>query len=226
MPLIVSGGDGTLFLHLQQLRPPYPEVVIVPKGRGNALARDLAREPAPVAIDLLEARVQPASGAIYTRLCASSISFGYPTTVTRRALWFRRLRRLSYAAASLFTLPAGLDISIAFDDAPAATRRLTGVLVNNTRHVGGFVALPRASCSDGLADCMELSAGFVPQLAHHLSAMSGLHIYCPTRITQFRHAVLSPSVPQPLMLDGELLPPAARVEIRVLPAALRCSVAR
>ncbi len=225
MPLIVSGGDGTLFHHLQKLRPPYPEIVIVPKGRGNALARDLAPLPQPVAIDLLQVRVQPASGAPFTRLCASSVSFGYPTTVTRRALWFHRLRRLSYAAASLVTLPARREISIAFDGAPAVTRHLTGVLVNNTRHVGGFVAFPHASCHDGLADCMELASSFLPQLAHHLSAMSGLHLYRPARITQFRRAILAPSAPSPLMLDGELLPPATRVEIQVIPAALRCSTA-
>ena len=43
MPLIVSGGDGTLFHLLQHLRPPFPEIAIAPKGRENALSFHSAR---------------------------------------------------------------------------------------------------------------------------------------------------------------------------------------
>lgn len=223
MPLIVSGGDGTLFHLLQHLRPPFPEIAIVPKGRGNALARDLMPSRGPVDIDLLEVRVTPASGSGFTCYCASSVSFGYPTAVTRRSLAFRRLRRLSYAAATAVTAPRFESLTLSLDDEHPRTRPLAGVLVNNTRHVGGFVALPQASCSDGLADCMELSAGYVSQMAHNLAAMAGSSLWMPARVTRFRTAALIPDTPSELMLDGELFPAVSGIEIRVLPAALRCS---
>lgn len=226
MPLIVSGGDGTLFHLLQLLRPPFPEIAIVPSGRGNALARDLMSAADPVGIDLLEVRVTPHSSPSFTCYCASSVSFGYPTAATRRSLSFRRLRRFSYAAATACTVPRLEPLTISLDSEPDRTLSLAGVLVNNTRHVGGFVALPDASCSDGFADCMELSAGYLSQMAHNLSAIAGTRLWLPARVTRFRTAVLTPDRPRELMLDGELFPAAARVEIRVLPAALRCSCLR
>lgn len=226
MPLIVSGGDGTLFHLLQSLRPPFPEIAIVPSGRGNALARDLLSAHGPTAVDLLEVRVTPASAPAFTCYCASSVSFGYPTTVTRRSLAFRRLRRYSYAAATAVTVPRLAPFTLCLDGAAERTLPLAGVLVNNTRHVGGFVALPQASCSDGFADCMELSSGYLSQMAHNLSAMAGSNLWMPVRVTRFRTAVLTPHRPAELMLDGELFPNVARAGIRLLPAALPCACLR
>jgi len=223
-PFVVSGGDGTLFHLLQKLRPPFPTIAIVPKGRGNALARDLRALLPPVAIDLMQVEVQPTNSAPFRCLCASSVSFGYPTIVTRRALAFRRLRRLSYAAASTVTVPRRQVFQIQYDQEPLQTRTLTGVLINNTRHVGGFVALPDASCHDGLVDAMELRSNFVSQMAHHLSAMSNLNCWTPARIRQIGAATLRPESPQELMLDGELFPNVAAITLRVLPAALPCLV--
>lgn len=85
------------------------------------------------------------------------------------------------------------------------------------------MALPGASCSDGLADCLELSAGYLSQMAHNLSSMCGANLWMPARVTRIRTAAIAPLTPRELMLDGELFPAVARVEIRVVPAALRCS---
>jgi diacylglycerol kinase family enzyme len=226
MPLIVSGGDGTLFHLLQHLRPPFPDIAIVPAGRGNALARDLLSAPEPVAVDVLEAAVTPAAQIPFTAWCLSSVAFGYPVTVTRRSLALRRLHRLSYAAASVITRPRRQTFSLSLNGEPALTRSLTGILVNNTRHIGGFVAIPSASCSDGFADCMELSSLYLSQMAHHLSAISRADCYAPARVTRIQAAVITPPQPQELMLDGELIPAIARIDPRLSPAAIRCSVLR
>lgn len=221
-PFVVSGGDGTLFHLLQNLRPPFPTIAIIPSGRGNALARDLRAFPHPVAIDLMQVDVEPAGAPPFRCLCASSVSFGYPTVVTRRALAFRRLRRLSYAAASAVTIPRRQLFQIQYNHETFQTQSLTGVLINNTRHVGGFVALPHASCHDGLVDAMQLHSGFLSQMAHHFSAMSHLNFWTPARLRQISQAVIRPESPQELMLDGELFPNVAAVNLRVLPAALSC----
>jgi diacylglycerol kinase family enzyme len=102
------------------------------------------------------------------------------------------------------------------------TKTLTGVLINNTRHVGGFVAFPRASCHDGRVEAMELSSGYLAQMAHHLSAMSRADLYTPARITPITQAAIRPPHPQELMLDGELFPEVAAISMRVRPAAICC----
>ncbi|HEY3439198.1 MAG TPA: diacylglycerol kinase family protein [Paludibaculum sp.] len=224
--LVVSGGDGAIFYLLQTLQPPYPNLAIRPAGRGNALARDLRAIPAnaarPVAIDLMEVEIEPVEGEPYTRLCASSVSFGFPTTVTRTSLRFRTLRRLSYAAACCVTIPQQQFFKIQYDGGMFETKTLTGVLINNTRHVGGFVAFPHGSCHDGHVEAMELRSGYLGQIAHNLSSMSRADLYTPARITPITQAAVRPERPQELMLDGELIPAVKAVHLRVRPAAIGC----
>lgn len=222
MALIVTGGDGALHYELQKLRAPFPEVVLVPKGRGNALARDLRQLPAPAAVDLLEVEITPARGAPYRRLCGSSVSFGYATQVTRLAERFRPLRRLSYAAASSVAWPRAQEFQIRYDGHPFESRRLTGVLINNTRHVGGFVGFPRASCQDGLADVMETRSGYAAQVLHNLTSMLRIHVWCPARMLQAGEAEIHASSPQELMLDGELLDEVNAIKLKVWPGAIHC----
>lgn len=220
--LVVSGGDGAIFYLLQTLQPPYPTLAIRPAGRGNALARDLRAIAGPVTVDLMEVEIEPVDGEPYTRLCASSVSFGFPTTVTRTSLRFRSLRRLSYAAACGATIPRQQSIQIQYDGAMFETKTLTGVLINNTRHVGGFVAFPGASCHDGRVDAMELRSGYLGQIVHNLSSMSRADLYTPARITPVTQAAIRPEHPQELMLDGELFPAVQGIQMRVRPAAIAC----
>ncbi len=100
------------------------------------------------------------------------------------------------------------------------------MLVNNTRYSGDFEALPGASSSDGLAECLELASGCFRQMAHNLSVISGLHCYSPARVRQIRRARIAPLQPAELMIDGELLGPVSAVELDVLPAALRVRIGR
>ena len=220
--LVVSGGDGAIFHLLQTLRPPYPTLAIRPGGRGNALARDLRACTAPVAIDLMEVEVEPVDAEPYTRLCTSSISFGYPTTVTHTSHHFLSLRRFSYAAATCVTIPARQKLQMQYDGAMFETKPLTGVLINNTRHVGGFVAIPEASCHDGVVESMELNSSYFSQMAHNLSSMTRAGLFNPARITPITQAAMRPAHPQELMLDGELFPAIAAIRMRVRPAAIFC----
>lgn len=224
-PICVAGGDGTLFHLLCRFSPPWPPVVLVPKGRGNALARDvgLGRE---ACVDALHVRAMRPSGGLLECYSLSSVGLGYPATVTRRAVLLRFLRRFSYAGAALFTLPQWNEYEISLDGGPARFGRLRGVLVNNTRYTGGFEALPGASSSDGHAECLELTAGYFPQMAHNLSVITGLHCYAPVRMRRLRRARIVPAAPMELMIDGELLGAVASVEVEVVPQALQIRVQR
>lgn len=217
--LTIAGGDGTLFHLLCRLSPPWPPLVLVPQGRGNALARDVGAGQRAVVDALLVAAARP-TGEMVQCYSLSSVGLGYPSVVTRRAFPLRFLRRLSYAAASLFTRPQWHEFRISVGAEPPRSARLRGVLVNNTRFTGGFEALPRASSRDGVAELLELTAGWLRQLAHNLSVMTGLHCYESARVTAVRRCRITPQHAMELMIDGELLGPVSSVEIEVIPAAL------
>lgn len=226
--LHVNGGDGALFRAINA--PDYngQAVVLTPRGRGNALARDLRRRGTPnefAAIDLIETRITPARGGEFVRLCASSVAFGYPSHVTHKAERLRLLRRLSYAAAGLLTAPCPIDIEIGYDGARPGPRRLRGILVNNTRHVGGFTAIREAQVDDGFADALELDAGYLSQTLHNLSEVTGLGLWRPARHVQFRTAWIRVAEPSLLMLDGELVDEVIAVRLTVRPQLLSVRLA-
>ncbi len=221
--LRISGGDGALFHAINA--PDYrgQPIELTPNGRGNALARDLARREDAgsfIAIDLIETTIHPATDSPYVRLCASSVAFGYPSEVTRTADRLRILGRLSYAAAGLLTLPKTIHLEIAYDGSSAVSKDLKGILVNNTRHVGGFTAIREAQLDDGLVDVLELNAGYFSQTAHNSSEVTGLGIWRPARHVQFSEATVRAEEPLLLMLDGELVPGIVGVDVKLLPRAL------
>jgi diacylglycerol kinase family enzyme len=226
--LRITGGDGALFRAINA--PDYrgQPIELTPAGRGNALARDLARRPdagSLIEIDLIETTIHPASGDSHVRLCASSVAFGYPSEVTRTAERLRVLGRLSYAAAGLLTAPRTIRLEVAYDGAQPESKLIRGILINNTRHVGGFTAVREAQVDDGLIDALELDAGYVSQTAHNLSEVTGLGVWRPARHVQFSTATVRAEVPLLLMLDGEMIPGIATVSLKVLPRALKIRLA-
>ncbi len=222
--LYISGGDGALFHAINAKDYRGQSIVLTPDGRGNALARDLARRADSssfIDIDLIETTIHPALGDSYVRLCASSAAFGYPSEVTRKADSLRLLGRLSYAAAGLLTLPQTIRLKISYDGEPPESKRIRGILINNTCHVGGFTAIREAQVDDGLIDVLEFYAGYVSQTAHNLSEVTGAGLWRPARHIQIRRATVRTEGPSLLMLDGELVAGVVAVELKVLPKALR-----
>jgi diacylglycerol kinase family enzyme len=226
--LIVVGGDGTLREVLNGIDLRRQTLAIVPTGRGNSLARDLGLYPAArglralasgrtLAIDLMEVGFEDAAGGLHRSLSASIVAVGYPAAVTAGAAGrFLFLGRYGYAAAAAFLPPVKTAMYISGD---AACAQLTGFIASNTQHLANFMALPRASCRDGLFDVMELRATYFAQLAHNLSALSSLGFYNPVEPRQTAEISVRLERPQPLMIDGELHPDVAAFQIRLLPSA-------
>lgn len=223
--LVVRGGDGALFHAINSPAFTGQLVHLIPSGRGNALARHLnlfGREQLePVEIDTMEVHATFAGGREQTFRCASSVGLGYPSDVTRIAERLRPLRRLSYAGAGLFCNPRRSGYEVCWNGVPPVKQHLTGVLVNNTRYVGGFEALPDSSLQDGLADVLALGAGYISQLAHNLSAITKTRLWMPATHLQTSSAVLRTQTPCELMLDGELTSGVIEVRVNVRPRGLR-----
>ena len=234
--LVAAGGDGTLHEVLQTMDLGRQRVALIPAGRGNSLARDLGLLRRPLddllhwqplrPIDLMEVTLTPASGAPFRRIAASTVALGYAARVVRRARRLRRLGPASYAAAALGILPVRFPLTLEVDQQPARPLRLTGLIVNNTRHIANFHSAPAASCTDGLFEVMELDRRLPLQMLHNLSALSGRAFYEPYRLHHAQTLRVQLHSPAEAMIDGELLPSIVALEIRILPAALHLNSAR
>lgn len=232
--VVVVGGDGTLFEILKGIDRKEQRIALIPAGRGNSLARDLAllhrRDLLDVIhweqarfIDLMAVYVTTADGVQSRHLSASTVALGYPAAVTLRARKLAMLGRMSYAAAAAATLPVHFGACIQYEYEAPREVWLSGFIANNTRHVANFQAFRLASCSDGLFETMEMDAGLAKQTLHNLSALLGTGAYEPYTPMQARNAKIQLDTPQNLMIDGELFPHAVSVDIRILPSALVCN---
>lgn len=229
--IVVVGGDGTLFQAIQGMDRGRQRLAIVPAGRGNSLARDL-KVPAtlpdlsfakePDIIDLMEVVFDTAAGP-ERRLAASTVAVGYPVAIAQRAgRRFRFLGRQSYVMSAAMTRPAPFYASVLYDDANYSEGRLTGFIVNNTRHIANFLAFPRANCRDGLLDAMQLNRGFLDQTLHNISALTQSFSYQPSLPVSTTKVRLQTTEPRTLLVDGELYLMASRLEVRVITGSLAC----
>jgi len=228
--VIVVGGDGTLLEVLNGLDLGRHTVAVIPTGRGNSLARDLGLYPLarafaalaaghPLPVDLMEVTFHDSEGRRHQSLSASTVAAGYPAAVARSAgNGLSRFGKYSYAVAAALLRPAPTRMIVSGH--PALP--LTGFVANNTRHMANFVAVPAASCRDGLFDVLQLRAGYFAQAAHNLSAFSRLGFYHPVPPHQSAAISVHLESPQHLMIDGELYPAITAFQIRLLPAALHC----
>lgn len=234
--LVVAGGDGTLNEVLNGLRNQSRILALLPVGTGNSLARDLGLRDWKKAvqliqaefhkpIDLMEVSFTDRTGRLRTRVSASTVALGYPAAATDTAnRRFKPLGRFCYPVASAYEVFHKRCFTARLSSGPGnrEAKRLTGLIVNNTRHVGNFLAFPTARLSDGRFDIMELNAGAAKQLAHNLSILSKSYLYQPAPIYPASSLAIHLTSPQDLMIDGELYPAIASLEIQTLPRALRC----
>lgn len=232
--LIVIGGDGTVCEVLNGMDLEHLSLAVIPAGHGNCLARDLGVDTVETAIgavrnenlqplDLLDAQVTYGDRRRQRRLCASTIAAGYVTQVVAtgrgRLAW---LGSAAYAAAAMVTRPERLGLGATID---GHSRRRTGIVINNTRHLANFRGLPDADVHDGKLDVMELDAGWWRQLLHNSAVLAGCRCFGPRRLTQVREVNVTFDEPCTVMLDGELWPRVAQLAVACRPGAVRCAVA-
>lgn len=226
------GGDGTLLEVLAGITLGGPSLAIIPAGRGNCMALDLGVDTVPRAlqaiangsafdIDLMAIDATFADGRRDTYHAASTVAVGYVADAVRRAEQFAVLGRYAYAAATVVTRPRFFMLETCVGDGSPSRRRLSGIIINNSRHLANFLAFPRASLSDRRIDMLELNVGWTAQMLHNVALLSRSYFYNPGKESQAEEFHVRLLAPDWLMIDGELIDGVAKFSVRCDPAALR-----
>jgi len=231
--IVVLGGDGTVLGALNGMDLPRQRLAVVPMGRGNSLARALRLYPVSAglaalrngrvrAIDLMDVTFTDASGAATRLLAASTIALGYPVSVVKLAgARFRALGPYGYAAAAAVAPPRPISVELASDGGAASGRRLTGLIVNNTRFLANFAGFPLARPDDGRFEVMQLRAGRWSQNLHNLSVLTRLHAYEPADVSQAGRLRVALETPEDLMVDGEVFTSVCDVRVELRPRCVQ-----
>lgn len=231
--IVVVGGDGTIMEVIAGMQRDRQQLAAIPTGRGNCLARDLGvktvadglqalRDGSDTVIDLMQTNIRFYDDRQADYLSASTIAIGYVVSVVDRASAFRAAGPYGYALATLLTPPRSFSCQLGLEDRDAGDRTCTGIVINNTVNLANFPAFKDAQLQDGLADVLILSVGWLRQMLHNLSLLTGLEIYEAGERSQARHVSLEMASPQTLMIDGQLLPNVTALSVECLPEALRC----
>lgn len=231
--IVVVGGDGTIFEVIGGMDREHQHLAVIPTGRGNCLARDLGirrvtdgfrvlRDGADKQIDLMQASATLSDGSRATYLSASTIALGYVVSVVDRASDFRSAGPYGYALATLVTRPSTFSCRLAIADRVIDALSCTGIVINNTVHLANFAAFADARMQDGLMDVLVLDVGWIRQTIHNLSILSTMKLYDPGDRSQSDSVRVSMSLPQTLMIDGQLYAGVTDLSVVCLPATLRC----
>jgi diacylglycerol kinase (ATP) len=232
--LVAVGGDGTVSEVLTGMDRGRQLLAVVPAGTGNCLAKDLGHFDVPASIealrnrrarsvDLIEARWQLEDGQSGVRWLGSTAGLGYVVDVARLAKKrFARLAGHAYALASAFVVPSTRSLFMSIDGGPEAAVQLTGILANNTGHIGNALAFPGASLADGMLDVFSLERAWPRQCLHNLQMVTGWPIRGVPAPWRARRLRLRCSQPEVAMLDGELIGGIRELELACHPAAATC----
>ena len=235
--LAVFGGDGTVAEVVNGMDLDRQRLLLLAGGTGNGLARDLgltsldmaftaARGNRSRSLDLIYATFR-AQSQNHSRLMISTASIGYAAEVVVLAnRYFKRMGSWCYPLAA--TLQAArqssFPIKVSIDGNVFVERRLSNVMINNTRHAGNFSAFRQSDLTDGRAEVLMARAGFAGQFLHNLAVLSRTYFYRTATEITARSLSLALSAPRRLMIDGELWENILEVHFEVLPGKLNCVV--
>jgi diacylglycerol kinase (ATP) len=232
--LVAVGGDGTVAEVLTGMDCQSQRLAVIPAGTGNCLAFELglrATEAAldaigrgrPRRIDIMRAVLRHGDGSSTHRCLASTAGMGYATEVALLAKQrFSQFRGHAYAAAAGFVRPRLRDVRISSDGNAEVCMQLTGLLINNTRHVGNARTFPAARLDDGLLDCFQFRCGWLKQCLHDLQMVTGIPLYGTPQPCQFKTIRIQFAAPETVVLDGDPFECVREMEIGCQPAALDC----
>ncbi len=233
--IVAVGGDGTVRSLLPALVGTGRSLGVIPLGRGNDLAaalgwragdlgRAVARLSQPVgALDVLRVRVSDE-----THYSLNGVGMGFDAQVTARAAGMPRVLGGfgQYACGALASVAGlrsvGLEVTADGETVFCGESFLSAVM-NGSQYGGGFRISPRSRVDDGLANVLVgqrvSRLALLPLMARvlrgrHLGHSRVVHV-------QARYVTLCWAEPMPLHLDGDLVPAVERLEVEVLPGALR-----
>ena len=235
--VVVAGGDGTVHALLPALVARRLHLGLLPAGTGNDLARALglahlnwrealarASHAPATAIDLGEVDTAESGPQWFM----SSLTAGFDAAIAIRAgaapRWLRGQPRYLWATLAevrrLRVYPLRVEADgVLLHEGPL----LFASSLNTPTYGSGMPAAPGARLDDGRLQLLRVGAfGRLGALATMPLLLSGWHLRHP-RITlqAYRRLHLCSPTPVPLAVDGEPLPAATEIHVRVKPGALK-----
>jgi diacylglycerol kinase (ATP) len=230
-PLVIVGGDGTLFEALNGMVKAgrFMPVAQIPVGSGNSFIKDLGIESVEDGLRALSGgktrpvdvgRVRSAAGEYHF---VNLVGAGFVANVASRAVSFKLFGDASYTIGVLLELLVMRAVPLRLTaDGRESVRDALFIEVCNSRKTGGdMIMAPSAEVDDGLFDVVIARAmnrrtllKLFPQI------FTGEHVKSPL-VETFRCSRLSMSfdVPQKVTPDGEIVG-TTPLDIEVVPRAL------
>lgn len=235
--VLVAGGDGTVHQLLPALVERRLQLALLPGGTGNDLARALGLARLGWREALAHAQQAPARamdlGELTTpgqapRLFMSSLTAGFDAAIAIRAQasprWLRGQPHYLWATLSEISRLRVYPLRIEADGAQLHDGPMLFASSLNTATYGsGMPAAPGARIDDGALELLRVGAfGRLGALLMMPLLLSGQHLRHPrVALGRFQSLRLTSPAPVPLALDGEPLPSAGEMHVRVRPALLQ-----
>jgi diacylglycerol kinase (ATP) len=244
--VVLIGGDGTLHHMLPAVMRGQHSLGLVPFGSGNDTARALGLLGMSVESALQHALQADAhvvdigfisledEANTYTPIpFISSMAAGFDAAIALRAhqspKWLIGLPRYLYATLLQIKALKRNQVSMQIDEVHISEAPVLFSSVLNTPTYGsGMPAVPQASIDDGKLNVLIVGEfGRLGALLMLPRLLAGKHLSHPrVQSHAFERLVIESHTPLPLAADGEPLPAAKRVQVRVAKAALGCVVKR
>lgn len=234
--VIVAGGDGTVHQLLPSLLARGHELALLPSGTGNDLARALGLAGLGWRDALAHALTAPArrmdlgelvADGAEPRVFMSSLCAGFDAAIGARALrapaWLRGMPRYLWATLAEVHQLRSYRLRLRVDGQQLPEGELLfASSLNTPSYASGMPVAPGARMDDGVLRLVRVGRfGRLGALATMPLLLSGQHLRHP-RITlhAFRELAMLSDHPLPLALDGEPVPSARALTVRVRPGAL------
>ena len=234
--IVLVGGDGTLHQMLPALLARELELGLIPAGSGDDSARAFGLHGWPWPKALAYAMSAPAaaidvgevSTAQETRPFVSSLGVGFDAAVAQRALqgpaWLRGMPRYLLATLREVAHLRRYRLRLSLDGQPLHDgEALFASTLNTPSYGGGMLAAPRAAIDDGRLDLLLVGRfDRVGTLLMLPRLLLGRHLGHPeVQYRGFTRLCIEGEGALPLAADGETMAAASRIEVRVLPRALK-----
>ena len=232
--VFVCGGDGTVRSVLAGMTGSDASVAVLPAGTGNLLAMNLGLPDDPaqgvrLAVDhgrrLLDLGV--VDGEVFAVM--AGIGFDAAMMQSTSAKLKARIGSPAYVFSAVKHLfDRSMSVTVRVDDGPAVSRRARTVLVGNVgRLQGGIRLLPEAEPDSGVLEVAILAPR---HLGHWIALAWGVLLRRPSvarmEVLRGKRITITSDRVQPRELDGDVIAPAASLDVSVRPGAVWLCVAQ
>ena len=235
MLVIAWGGDGTINEVGAALIGTEAMLGVVPAGSGNGLAAALAlpRDPLIAISAAFDGAIRTIDAGIMAgRPFFNVAGVGFDAHIARLFNERKRGSRGKWPYISIGVREgcryAGTEYRISLDGRERRVRALLIVFANGREFGSGARIAPQAELDDGLLDATVIEDRSV--IARFLNlpylAFAKTHLARGVSVSRIRSATIEADGPIAFQVDGEPASADGRLEVRIVPAALRVRVPR